>query len=138
EVARAVAEVGIGGQQVDREWVMNAGLNAAGIEGGYKVIAVISQDGIDMIDMAVAGEFGWQRDAAAGKEAPVGGGVSAAGLGPLFEVAQLDAEHGALDAFHAVVVALEDVLVFLFGSPITEHANGADVVGMIRGYQAAF
>ena len=65
------------------------------------------------------------------KQAVVARGSRAAGLGPALEVAQLHPQDRALDALHAVVEALEDVVVLLLGAPVAQHPDRAGVLGVV-------
>ena len=50
--------------------------------------------------------------------------MAAPRLGPAFQMPQLDAQDGALDAVHAVVEALQHVVVALLLAPVAQHADG--------------
>ena len=63
--------------------------------------------------------------------------VVAAGLGPGFEMAQLHAQDRALDAVHAVVEALEHVVVALLLAPVAQHAHGLGVLVIVGDDDAA-
>ena len=82
-------------------------------------------DRIDVVDVAAAGRFDRRLDASGPcKQAWSSGahGLARASVHG-FEMAQLDAQDRALDAVHAVVEALQDVVVALFLAPVAQHAD---------------
>src|SRR3569623_3051927 len=65
-------------------------------------------------------------------------GVGAARLSPAFEVAQLAPENRALDAVHAVIVALQDVMVAPVLPPVAQHAHLFHLLVIVGDDHAAF
>ena len=100
--------------------------------------ALRGADRVDVVDVAVVGQGGRSHDAAALEQLVVARRGRAARLGPLLEMAQLHAQHRALDALEPVVVALELVVVALLRAPVAQHADLPRVVGVVGDDHAAF
>src|SRR3569833_460271 len=119
KVSRLVSQVGIRGQQMNGDRVVNSRLYALGVQSFLPCGPLRRAHGIDVIDMA--GMWGCirSRNSASREEPLVVRGGRAPAFSPLLEVLQLNAQHGALDALEAIVIALEDVLVLLLRAPVT-------------------
>ena len=85
--------------------------------------AVLGADGVDVIDVPGVGCLGRDLDAAIEQQPAVFDRVLPARVGPLVEMAQLDAKDAALHPFHAVVEALEHVVVLLLRAPVAQHPD---------------
>ena len=83
-------------------------------------------------------ELDGRGDAGAGEHFVVASGGVTAHLGPLLNVFHLYPENGALDALKAHIETLEFVMVFLFGTPVTQHTDLAGIFRIAGNDHAAF
>src|SRR5207248_10075459 len=66
-----------------------------------------------------------------GQQLVVLGRPAAAGLGPALQITQLDPQDGPLEGLHAIVIALQDVVVLPLRAPVAEHADHAVGLGAV-------
>src|SRR5690606_4802551 len=123
KIAALVTEIGIGGLEMDRDRIMQTGFNALALKPGAQTVAIRAADGKDVPDVAVAFDFGGDDHLGPGQQLCIETGTGAAGLGPLFELAQLDPQYGALNGVHAVIIAFHDVMVAALLARVAEHAD---------------
>src|SRR5210317_2016347 len=90
-----------------------------------------------MVDMPIARCLG-RRFHIAAREKPVVGGGRSPTLGPTLDVLQLHAENGALNPFHPIVETLEDMVIFLFRTPVPEHTKLALQFWIVGDHHAGF
>ena len=112
--------------QMDRNRIVQAGLDALGAQGALQArrgpgCAPRRRDRRGGGRAASAGAVDARRAGAAARDSARA--CCAPRLGPAFEVAQLDAQDGALNAVHAVVEALQHVVVALLLAPVAQHAD---------------
>ena len=121
EIAPMPPCVRISGLKVNRDRVVNACLDA-----------LICQLLLPSCPLRSCGSHrhdrhgGWRRllgcfNPAAGKGLVVIAGRGSTGVRPLLDITQLHTQDSALDTFHAEVIALEHVMIFLFCAPIPQH-----------------
>lgn len=115
---------GIGLLAVDGDGVMDAAMDSALGEFMEDLVAMRDPDGIDVVDMP--GETGFDREDymwGAGEELVIVPGMGSALGIPLGEMAQFDAEGGALEAVHTAVPAYQFMVVFFALAVIAEDAD---------------
>src|SRR5262245_17112248 len=105
--------------------IMLPGLDAVSIEGLHDGSAAFCRhtQGIDVPDMAMSRQLAWQfeiRDL--GERLTVPAGNAASALGPILEMPQFHAKYRALDAVHAEVESLVQVVVLAVLAPVAQHA----------------
>src|SRR4051812_40805506 len=88
--------------------------------------------------MAHAGFGGWDGHASVAKYFAIDSRSRALGFGPLLQILQFHAQDRTLNPLHAIVVALERVMVAILHAPVTEQANLACVFRIVRRDQSAF
>ena len=139
EVALAVAEVAIGGLQVQRAGVIDHGGNAGGGQLAAQGVAVLRShaEGVLMVCVGSIRSLGRRDDAGAVGQCLVveTGGVPAGG-DVLVEMAQLHAEHGRLQRIKAGVDAHVVVVVFL-GHAVVGDAADTGGQGAVVGEECA-
>ena len=123
---------------MDRQGIVYAGLDFAILQCAAQRVAVRRADGVDGVDVAGVGHDFGQPHAAIVQKLTVPGGVRASRFGPRFQMAQFDAQNGALDSLHSIVIALEFVNVLLFRAPVPQHANLVRELGAAGGHRSAF
>src|SRR5215831_16423289 len=80
--------------------------------------------------------FAWKPKRGSGEEFVVTASHAATSASPVVEVLQFDAEHGALKAFHAVVVA-DFVVIIAFGGAVFAQRLCAAGEGRVIGNERA-
>ncbi len=138
EVAGFVAQVSISLLQVNRDRIVDASLNSLVPECSLQKVTFRVAHGVDMVDMASVRHGCWRFNPGVFEELVVPGCVSPPGFGPGVQMAELDAQDGPLEALHAIVEALQFVVVFLRGAPVAEHAEGTVIVRAICRDQPSF
>ena len=116
EVAGFVAQVSISLLQVNRDRVVDARLNPLISERRLQIVSPRVAHGIDMVDRPSVGHRCRRFDQAVLEELVVAGRVSATGLGPGLQMAELDAQDDSLEALHPVVEALQLVVILRRGT----------------------
>src|SRR6185503_1381847 len=111
EIAGRIAEIAIGGLQVDGNRIVHAGLYTGFGEPVTPAVALRETDDVEVIHMPHIAAFAQHVHGRLGKASAILGGIAPARLGPRFEMTELYTEDGALHAVHAVVEAA--ILVFV-------------------------
>ncbi|EGE59473.1 hypothetical protein RHECNPAF_2190075 [Rhizobium etli CNPAF512] len=109
---------------MNRDRIVQPGLNALGAQHALKLIAIAASDGIDVVNVAPAVFLDRRRQMRRSPEQRrVAACMSAARFGPGFKVPELDAQDRALNGVHAVVEALQQMVIALLLAPIAQHAH---------------
>ena len=111
EVARLMLEVGVGLLQVDRDGVVQPGLDSPGLQLAADAVAVGMQHDEQVPDVPPPRRLDGQLERQPGEPLVVPIGQPPPGLGPALEVLELDAQDGPLEAVHAIVEAELGVVV---------------------------
>src|ERR1043166_6878644 len=138
KIARAVAELRVTRQQMDRRRIVNAALYSLLLERLLQCLPLRRTNRVDVVHVLAVIHGLRSLHARAFEQLVVTDGVRLAGLRPGIQVGQLDAKHSALNSLQPVVVSLEDVLILALSPPVAQHPDGPVERGIIGDDGAAF
>src|ERR1700674_74350 len=140
EVTPPVPEVGVCGLEMDRDRVVNSGLDAGSNQLRADAIALERADRVKVVDVLPLDRGLRKADVCLRKQRVVRPSMLSPQLGPGFQPPQLDPQDGGLNLVQTEVEAFDHVKVLLLRTPVTLHAdrscvllvggcNGATVAG---------
>ena len=105
EIASAIAKGSVALLEVQREGVMEGTADLVGLEMLFQIVAARMADDVKVINAFGVAGFLWQLKRSVSKQFVIAMSDASAFAGPVIKVLEFDAEHRALDAFHAIIVA---------------------------------
>src|SRR5271165_7071120 len=106
-----------------RKRIVDSSLDSRGRQGFYQFLAAWGENRINVEHMTIGGIFQGKLETAIGKRHTVCSCMAPAGFGPVFQVAELYAQHRALDSFHTIVEAFQYVFVLFLRPPVPKHSH---------------
>src|SRR5438445_1371829 len=137
EAAGRVTEAGVGGLQVDGPRIVNGRAHAARRQRLADPVASVDVDDEERVDAFGVRVVRGEVDARAGEPRAVQTGDLLAARGPRLEAPQLDAQDGALEPLHAVVVADTVMEVAPRLAVVAQRPRQVSDVVAVRGERAA-
>src|SRR5258708_7574352 len=107
-----------------RNWIVHGGLDTVSTQNLLQPLPPRAAYRIDVVNMAGIRHLHRRAYGASPPQRGVKLCMTDTRLVPSRQMPQLHTQTSALDAFHAVVVSLEPVIVLPLGSPIAQHAYG--------------
>src|SRR6516165_10904120 len=121
---------------MNRDRIVNRIVDLARAQAFDQCWALGRSNGIDAIDMPDIRHDIGRSNAAFREQARIRRGMSAPVLGPSLQVAQLDAQDGALDPLHPIVVSFQRVMILALRPPIAKQTDSAGQLRIVGSYDS--